>query len=107
MNVYKWQLFVVSFFVQLFQDHMYHFFVSGVTFFFSNIQSFYEILFLIFFFSTCSQSYKNNENARNKEIVFDLFNVTDKNSTITQYSNTSDIHKTWYTDLHWCYPSGK
>ncbi len=36
MNTYKWQLFST-----------YHFFVTGVTFF-SNIQSFYEILFLDF-----------------------------------------------------------
>ncbi len=48
MNIYKWQLLVFfSFFVQLFQDHMYHF-VTGVTFF-SNIKGFYEILFLDFF----------------------------------------------------------
>ncbi len=48
---------------------MYYFFVTGVTFF-SNIKSFYEILFLdFFFFSTCSQFQKNNENAGNKEIV--------------------------------------
>ncbi len=49
---------------------MYHF-VTGVTFF-SNIKSFYEILFLNFF-STHVVSYrKNNENARNKLIVFYL-----------------------------------
>ncbi len=45
---------------------------------------FYEILFLVLWgggFSTCSQLQKNNENARNKEIV--LFNVTEKISTVT------------------------
>ncbi len=58
MNTYKWQLIIIiSFFVQLFQDHMHNFFVTGVTFF-SNIKSFYEIisLFFFFFFSTRSQS---------------------------------------------------
>ncbi len=40
-------IFIFCFFVQLFQDHMYIFFVTGVTFF-SNIKSFYEI-FLAFF----------------------------------------------------------
>ncbi len=52
------------------------------------ILCFYEILFLDFF-STCSQLQKNNENARNKEIMFYLFNVTEKHSTVTH--TTPDI----------------
>ncbi len=58
MNTYKLQLnyYFFSFFVQLFQEHV-SFFVTGVTFF-SNIKSFYEILFLDVFFNTRSQSYR-------------------------------------------------
>ncbi len=44
MNTYKLQLNFFSFFVQLFKDHMYMFFVTGVTFF-RYFKDIYEILF--------------------------------------------------------------
>ncbi len=74
----RWLQFFFSFFVQLFQDHMYHFFVTGVTFF-SNIKRFYEYYFSIFFFSTCSQSYRKIMKMHEiRRLGFYLFNVTEK-----------------------------
>ncbi len=39
------------------------------------------------------------KNARNKEIVFYLFNVRDRKSAVTQHSNTSDTMNPQWPDI--------
>ncbi len=67
--------------MQLFEDHMYNFFVTLLPSL-AILNVFIKYYFLIFSAHVVRVT-ENYENARNKYIVFYLFNVTEK-----QYSST-------------------
>ncbi len=64
-------IYFFSFFCAIISRPHVYFFVTGVTFF-SNIKSFYEIIFLNFIFSTRSQSYRKIMKMQEISIVFYL-----------------------------------
>ncbi len=92
MNTYKLQLFCCLF-VQLFQDHMHHFFLSLVLPSLAILNVFMKYNFSNFFSAHVVRVTSKMEMQEIRRLFY-LFNVTDKNNTVTQHSNTSDINKT-------------